>query len=67
MVEENQDYYCPPVREIDPTILINKPWWNITYSGLQTPSELIEEWYSEFQDGYESPTKQETSTSQVYQ
>src|SRR6266498_1576179 len=48
MVEENQDHYCPPAREIDPTILTSKPWWDITHSGPQTPTEVTEEWYPEF-------------------
>ena len=55
MVEENQDHYYLPARETDLTILTNKLWWDITHSGLQTPSELTEEWYPEFQDGYETP------------
>ena len=48
MVEEDQDYYYPSAREMDPTILTNKPWWDTTHSGPQTPSEITEEWYSEF-------------------
>ena len=48
MVEENQDHYCPLVREINPTILTDKPWWDTIHSEPQTPSELTEEWYSEF-------------------
>src|SRR6266498_4806038 len=67
MVEENQDYYCPPAREIDLTILTNKPWWDTTYSGPQTLSELTGEWYPEFQDGYETSSQQEAPTSQTYQ
>ncbi len=55
MVEENQDHYCPSAREMDLTILTNKPWWDTTHSGPQIPSELTEEWYPEFQDGYEIP------------
>src|SRR6266511_3562770 len=67
MVEENQDHYCPLMRETDPTILMNKPWWDTTHSGSQPPSELTEEWYPEFQDGYETPPQQEAPTSQSYQ
>ncbi len=26
MIKENQDYYCPPAKEIDPTILVDKLW-----------------------------------------
>ncbi len=55
MVEENQNYYYPSMRETDLTILVDKPWWDTTHSGSQNPSELTEEWYSEFQDGYETP------------
>src|SRR6266540_5540393 len=49
IVKENQDHYCPPIRETDLTILANKPWWVITHSGPQTPSDLTKEWYSKFQ------------------
>ncbi len=66
MVEENKDHYCPPARETDLTILINILWWDTTHSGPQTPSDLIEEWYLEFQDVYETPTEQEAPTSQTY-
>ncbi len=66
-MEENQDHYCPPAREIDLTILTDKPWWDTTYSGSQTPSNVTEEWYPEFQDGYETPPQQEASISQSYQ
>ena len=34
MVEENEDHYCPPAREVDPAILTDKPWWDTTHSGL---------------------------------
>jgi len=67
MVEEDQDHYCPPVREMDSTILTNKSWWDTTHSEPQTSSELTEEWYPKFQDGYETPPQQEASTSQTYQ
>src|SRR6266498_2643908 len=67
MMKENQDHYCPPAREIDPTILTDKPWWDTTHSGPQTLSEITEEWYPEFQDGYETPSQQEAPTSQKYQ
>src|SRR6266498_1275252 len=43
MVEENQDHYCLLARGTDPTILTNKPWWDTTHSGSQTPSDLTEE------------------------
>ncbi len=66
-MEENKDHYCPPAREMDLTILTNKLWWDITHSGPQTLSEITEEWYSEFQDGYETPPQQEVPTSQTYQ
>ena len=55
MVEESQDHYYPPLREMDPIILTDKPWWDTTHSGPQTLSELTEEWYLEFQDKYEIP------------
>src|SRR6266542_1993842 len=65
MVEENKDHYYPPAKETDLTIFTDKPWWDTTHSGPQTPSEITEEWYPEFQDGYEIP--QEAPTSQAYQ
>src|SRR6266540_4079370 len=61
MVEENKDHYCLLAKEMDPIILTNKPWWNITHLGSQT--SLTEEWYPEFQDRYETPPQQEASTS----
>ena len=67
MVEENQDHYCPSAREMDLTILTNKPWWDTTHSGPQIPSEVTEEWYPEFQDGYEILSQQEAPISQAYQ
>src|SRR6266498_3461747 len=67
MVEEDQDHYCPPARETDLTILTDKPWWDTTHSGSQTLSEITEEWYPEFQDGYETSHQQEAPTSQAYQ
>ncbi len=60
--ERNQDYYYSPIREIDLTILMDKLWWDITHSGSQTLSDLTEEQYPEFQDGYKSLTEQEAST-----
>ncbi len=42
-MEENKDHYYPPAKEVDLTILINKPWWNTTHSGSQILSELTEE------------------------
>ena len=67
MVEENEDHYCPPARETDPTILTDKIWWDTTHSGPQTPSERTEEWYPECQNGYETSPQQEAPTSQSYQ
>ncbi len=67
MVEESKDYYCLPAKEIDLTILTNKPWWDTTHSGPQTPIELTEEQYLEFQDRYETPPQQEVLISQSYQ
>ncbi len=48
MVEEDNDHYCSPARKTDPTILIDKPWWDTTHSGSQTLSDLTEEWYPKF-------------------
>ncbi len=67
MVEENKDHYCPPARETDLTILTNKLWWNTIYLGSQTSSDLTEEWYPEFQNGYEASSEQEIPTAQTYQ
>jgi len=33
----------------------------------QIPSEITEEWYLEFQDGYETPPQQEVPIPQAYQ
>ena len=57
MVKENQDHYCLPIREMDLTILTDKLWWDTTHLGLQTPSDLTEEWYPKFQDEYETLIK----------
>src|SRR6266540_4110059 len=43
MIEENKNHYCPPVREVDLTILIDISWKNTNHSGPQTSSELTEE------------------------
>ena len=67
MVKENQDHYCSPTRETDQTTLADKLWWDTTHSESQIPSEVTEEWYSEFQDGYETPPQQEVPISQAYQ
>ena len=67
MVEKNKDLYCPPAREADLTILVDKPWWDIIHSGPQTPSDLTEEWYSEFQNKYKIPIKQKVLIIQEYQ
>src|SRR6266540_715816 len=64
IMEGSQNHHCPPA---DPTILTDKPWWDTTHSGLQILSELTEEWYPEFQDGYEIPLQQEAPTLQAYQ
>ncbi len=67
MVEKSEDYYCPPAKEMDLTILVEKLWWDIIHSESQIPSELTEEWYLEFQDGYEILIEREAPTSWVYQ
>ncbi len=54
-MKENKDHYYSSARKTDLTILTNKPWWDTTHSGTQTPLELTEEWYPEFQDRYEIP------------
>ena len=66
-MKENQDHYCSPTRETDQTTLADKLWWDTTHSESQIPSELTEEWYSEFQDGYEIPIEQEDLMAQSYQ
>ena len=67
MVEENQDHYCLPSRETNPTILTDKSWQDTTHSESQTLLELTKKWYLEFQDRYKSPTEQEAPTSPAYQ
>ncbi len=42
IVEESEDHYCLPAKEIDLTILVDKLWWDITYLGSQISSELTE-------------------------
>ncbi len=67
MVKGKDDHYYLLARETDPTILTDKPWQDTIYSGPQTLSELTKEQYLEFQDGYETLTKQEAPISQAYQ
>jgi len=39
MVEENDDHYCPPMRETDPSILVDTPWWEIKENEAPTENE----------------------------
>ncbi len=59
IVKKNKDHYCLPARETDLIILADKLWWNTIHSGLQTLSDLIEEWYLKFQDKYKMLIQQE--------
>src|SRR6266498_862062 len=29
MVKKDDDHYCPPMRETDPSILVDMPWWEV--------------------------------------
>ncbi len=33
MVEKDDDHYCPPMKETDPSILVDTPWWEIKEDG----------------------------------
>ena len=66
MVKESENHYYPLAKEMDLTILVDKLWWDITHSESQILSELTEEWYSEFQDGYEIPIEQEVPIALTY-
>src|SRR6266540_280461 len=45
MVEENDDHYCPPMREIDSSILVDTPWWEIKDDTAFTENES---WWDEY-------------------
>ncbi len=39
MVEKEDDHYCPPMRETDPSILVDTPWWEIKEDEAPTKNE----------------------------
>jgi len=39
MVEKDDDHYCSPMRETDPSILVDTPWWEIKEDGASTANE----------------------------
>ncbi len=39
MVEKDDDHYCPPMRETDPSILVDTPWWEIKEDTASTANE----------------------------
>ncbi len=45
MVEREDDYYCPPMRETDPSILVDTPWWEIKED---TASIANESWWDAY-------------------
>ncbi len=45
MVEQDDDHYCPPMREIDSSILIDTSWWEIQEDGTFTENES---WWDEY-------------------
>ena len=45
MVEKNDDHYCSPMREIDSSILVDTPWWEIKEDEPPTENES---WWDEY-------------------
>src|SRR6266496_6364889 len=45
MVEKDDDHYCPPMRETDPSILVDTPWWEIKED---TASIANESWWDAY-------------------
>ncbi len=39
MVEKDDDHYCPPMRETDPSILVDILWWEIKENTASTANE----------------------------
>ena len=39
MVEKDDDHYCPLMRETDPSILVDTPWWEIKEDTASTANE----------------------------
>ena len=36
---KDNDHYCPPMRETDPSILVDMPWWEIKEDTASTANE----------------------------
>ncbi len=45
MVEQDDDHYCLPMRETDPSILVDTPWWEIRESEAPTENKS---WWDEY-------------------
>jgi len=45
MVEEDDDHYCPPIRETDLSILVDTPWWKIKEDETSIANES---WWDEY-------------------
>src|SRR6266540_16252 len=45
MVKENDDHYYPPMRETDPSILVDTSWWKIKEDTTPTKNES---WWDEY-------------------
>ncbi len=43
MIEENNNHYCPSVRETNLIILTDILWWDTIHSESQTPLDLTKE------------------------
>jgi len=39
MVEKDDDHYCLPMRETDPSILVDTPWWEIKENTASTANK----------------------------
>ncbi len=45
MVEQDDDHYCPPMRETDPSILVDTPQWEMKEDSASTANES---WWDEY-------------------
>jgi len=50
MVEKDDDHYCPPMRETDPSILVDTSWWEIKEDGASTANESWWDAYMQMPD-----------------
>src|SRR6266498_2720664 len=50
MVEKDDDHYCPPMKETDPSILVDMPWWEIKEDDASTENESWWDAYMQIPD-----------------